>query len=152
MRQICLDMNSSTQIPTDVQLACQASLMTFMAHFDADEFEAMQQWFAPDGVWVRADGTLRGLIELRAWCAARKPGHLFVRHLISNLRFEALPDGRVRIHSYVTVYRHDGQPGDARPAPMNGPALVGRYTDDLVLHEGRWKIHHKSVQADFKRA
>ena len=107
--------------------------MAFMAHFDADEFEAMQEWFAPDGVWERPDGTLRGL-----------------RHLLCNLRFEALPQGRVRIHSYVTVYRHDGQSGDARPAPMSGPALVGRYTDDLVLHEGRWKIHHKSVQADFK--
>jgi hypothetical protein len=137
-------------VPPDVQLACQASLMAFMAHFDADEFEAMQDWFAPDGVWERPDGTLRGLGQLRAWCEARKGGTIFVRHLLCNLRFEALPQGRVRIHSYVTVYRHDGQSGDARPAPMSGPALVGRYTDDLVLHEGRWKIHHKSVQADFK--
>ena len=145
-------MNTSNVVPVDIQLACQASLMNFMAHFDADEFEAMQAWFAPNGTWVRADGTLKGLNKLRTWATERKPGHILVRHLISNLRFETLPGDLVRIHSYVTVYRHDGQPDDARPAPMNGPALVGRYTDDMVLHEGRWKIHHKSVQVDFKKA
>jgi len=145
-------MNTSNVVPVDIQLACQASLMNFMAHFDSDEFDAMHAWFAPNGTWVRADGTLEGLDHLRTWAAERKPGYIFVRHLISNLRFEALPDGRVRIHSYVMVYRHDGQPDDARPAPMNGPALVGRYTDDMVLHEGRWKIQHKSVQVDFKKA
>ncbi len=145
-------MNSSTPIPADVQLACQASLMAFMAHFDADEFAQMARYFAPDGIWVGADGTLSGLPALQAWAAQRRPGQIFVRHVLSNLRFDGLSDGRVRIHSYVTVYRHDGQSGDARPAPMNGPALVGRYTDDLVLHEGHWKIHHKSVQADFKKA
>ena len=146
-----LRMSQSPAVPVDVQMACQDSLMNFMAHFDADQFEAMQAWFAPEGTWERADGTLKGLDALRRWAATRKPGHIFVRHAISNLRFEALPDGRVRIHSYVTVYRHDGQPGDTRPAPLNGPALVGRYIDDMVLHEGRWKIHHKSIQADFKK-
>ena len=50
------------------------------------------------------------------------------------------------------AYRHDGQPDDPRPALTAGPALMGRYIDDLVLHEGRWKIHHKSVQLDFKQA
>jgi hypothetical protein len=29
---------------------------------------------------------------------------------------------------------------------------MGRYTDDMVLEDGRWKIHHKSVQIDFKKA
>lgn len=145
-------MNRPCVPPPEVQLACQASLMAFMAHFDADEFEAMAGYFAPDGIWVRADGTLSGLPALRAWAAQRVPGQIFVRHVLSNLRFEALPDGRVRIDSYVTVYRHDGQANDPRPAAMSGPALVGRYVDDMVLHEGLWKIHRKSVQVDFRRA
>lgn len=139
-------------LPIDIQLACQASVMNFMAHFDADEFDAMQELFAPDGTWVRGDGTLRGLAELQAWISRRQPGRIFVRHIITNLRFEALDDGRVRVHSYVMAYRHDGQPDDPRPALTAGPALMGRYIDDLVLHEGRWKIHHKSVQLDFKQA
>jgi hypothetical protein len=37
--------------------------MSFMAHFDADEFDALQALFAPDGTWVRSDGTLRGMAE-----------------------------------------------------------------------------------------
>ncbi len=60
-------------LPIDVQLACQDSLMRFMAHFDADEFDAMQELFAPDGTWVRADGTIRGLAELQAWISRRQP-------------------------------------------------------------------------------
>jgi hypothetical protein len=145
-------MSTPPRVPMDVRLACQASLMAFMAHFDADEFAQMARYFAPDGIWVRADGTLSGLPALQAWAAQRRPGEIFVRHVLSNLRFEGLSDGRVRIHSYVTVYRHDGSPDDPRPASMNGPALVGRYIDDLVLHEGLWKIHHKSVQVDFRKA
>lgn len=144
-------MHTPPEVPVDVQLACQASVMAFTAHFDADEFDAMPAWFAPDGTWVRADGTIHGVQALQAWLSRRRPGEIFVRHQLSNLRFEALADGRVRVHSYVAVYRHDGPAGEPRPAPMNGPALVGRYTDDMVLHEGRWKIHHKSVQIDFKR-
>jgi SnoaL-like domain len=145
-------MSVGTPVPIDVQLACQDSLMRFMAHFDADEFDAMQTLFAPDGTWVRADGTIRGLAELQAWIARRQPGRTFVRHIITNLRFDALDDGRVRVHSYVMAYRHDGQPGDPRPVLTAGPGLMGRYVDDLTLHEGRWKIHHKSVQLDFKLA
>jgi hypothetical protein len=99
-----------------------------------------------------ADGTLRGRAQLQAWLAQRVPGQIFVRHQVSNLRFEALPDGRVRVHSYVAVYRHDASPGQPKPAPMNGPVLLGRYTDDMVLEDGHWKIHHKSVQIDFKKA
>lgn len=143
-------MTSPRDIPIDTQLACQASLMAFMACFDADDFEGMSRYFAADGVWVRADGTIRGLPSLQAWAAQRQPGQIFVRHILSNLRFEMLADERVRIHSYVTVYRHDGRPGDSRPASMSGPALVGRYTDDLVLDQGLWKIQHKSVQVDFR--
>lgn len=145
-------MQTGQTVPFDVQMACQASVMSFMAHFDADEFDALQALFAPDGTWVRSDGTLRGMADLQAWIARRQPGRIFVRHLISNLRFEALPDGRVRAHSYVVAYRHDGEPGDARPALTKGPALMGRYTDDLILHAGVWKIHHKSVELDFKLA
>lgn len=143
-------MHPGPTVPFDVQIACQASVMSFMAHFDADEFDALQTLFAPDGTWVRSDGTLKGMADLQAWIARRQPGRIFVRHLISNLRFEALPDGRVRVHSYVVAYRHDGEPGEPRPALTKGPALMGRYVDDLILHEGRWKIHHKSVQLDFK--
>ncbi len=145
-------MTPAADVPVEIQLACQASIMAFTAHFDADEFDAMLDWFAPDGTWLRADGTIHGLGQLKAWVARRQPGQIFVRHQLSNLRFEALPEGRVRVHSYVAVFRHDGPPDDPRPAPMNGPALLGRYTDDMVLHEGRWKIHHKSVQIDFKKA
>ena len=105
-------MQTGQPVPFDVQMACQASVMSFMAHFDADEFDALQALFAPDGTWVRSDGTLRGMADLQAWIARRQPGRIFVRHLISNLRFEALPDGRVRAHSYVVAYRHDGEPGE----------------------------------------
>ena len=80
-------------LPIDVQLACQASVMSFMAHFDADEFDAMQALFAPDGTWVRSDGTIRGLADLQAWISRRQPGRIHpCRRLIQTLQIH------LRIH------------------------------------------------------
>jgi hypothetical protein len=67
-------MSPSPDIPIDVHLGCQASLRAFTAHCEADEFEQMVRYFAPDGLWVRADGALSGLPALQAWATKRRSG------------------------------------------------------------------------------
>ena len=62
-------MHSGASLPLDTQMACQATVLNFMAHFDAEEFGSLQALFAPDGVWERSDGTLRGMADLQAWIA-----------------------------------------------------------------------------------
>lgn len=136
-------------VPLDVQLECQHTLINFMGHFDLDEFGAMEDYLAPDAVWVRADGVLHGAADLRAWAAKRQPG-ILVRHVLSNFRCRALSDTEVHVDSYCMVFRKDMQPGDARPATMSGPVLMGRYVDVMRKVNGRWLIAHKSVELDFK--
>jgi hypothetical protein len=139
----------SNPVPMDVQLECQQNLIEFMGHFDLDEFEAMEAYLAPDAIWVRADGVLHGAADLRAWAAKRQPG-ILVRHVLSNFRCRALSDHEVHVDSYCMVFRKDMQPGDATPASMAGPVLMGRYEDVMRKVNGRWLIAHKSVKLDFK--
>ena len=140
---------TSKPVPMDVQFECQQNLIAFMGHFDMDEFQAMESYLAPDAVWVRADGVLRGPQDLRAWAAKRQPG-ILVRHVLSNFRCRAISDTEVHVDSYAMVFRKDMQPGDKTPASMAGPVLMGRYEDVMRNVNGRWLIAHKSVQLDFK--
>jgi len=136
-------------VPMADQLECQQNLLAFMGHFDMDEFQAMEAYLAPDAVWVRADGVLHGPEGLRAWAAKRQPG-ILVRHVLSNFRMRAISEHEVHVDSYAMVFRKDLQPGDATPAPMAGPVLMGRYEDVMRKVDGRWLIAHKSVKLDFK--
>lgn len=132
-----------------VQFECQQNLIEFMAHFDADAFDVMEAYLAPDAVWVRADGVLHGPEGLRAWATKRQPG-ILVRHVLSNFRCRAISETEVHVDSYAMVFRKDMQPGDKTPANMAGPVLMGRYEDVMRNVNGRWLIAHKSVQLDFK--
>ena len=141
--------NHTPSVPMDVQLECQHNLIEFMGHFDLDEFQAMENYLAPDAVWVRADGVLHGVKDLRAWAAKRQPG-ILVRHVLTNFRCRTVSDTEVHVDSYCMVFRKDMQPGDKTPASMSGPVLMGRYEDVMRKVNGRWLIAHKSVQLDFK--
>ena len=68
---------------------CCQVVLRFTGHFDAREYGEMEQYFAPDGVWHRADGNIEGREGLRHSMRARPPG-LFVRHVITNLRASIL--------------------------------------------------------------
>jgi len=83
----------------NVQLECQQNLIEFMGHFDLDEFQAMENYLAPDAVWVRADGVLHGAKDLRGWAAKRQPG-ILVRHVLTNFRCRSLSENEVHVDSY----------------------------------------------------
>ena len=130
-------------------LACERVVLRFTAAFDASDLDGMMAEFAPDGVWRRQEGTLRGHDGLRALMGGRPPG-LLVRHVITNLRVTSAGPGAAECKSYVTVYRHDG--GGAKPAPLSQPALVGSYHDTLRKVDGTWLLSGRSVAVDLKQA
>lgn len=129
-------------------LACERAVLRFTAAFDACDLDGMLAEFAPDGVWQRQEGTVRGHDGLRVLMAARPLG-LFVRHVVTNIR--VAPDGRgsARCTSYVTVYRDDH--GGPKPVPLGQPALVGVYHDMLRKTEQTWLLSGRSVSVDFKQ-
>jgi hypothetical protein len=128
--------------------ACQQTVLCFSGYFDSGEFDAMAEYFAPDGVWHRLDGTIRGRGELLQAMAAR-PKNRFIRHVITNLRVWLTEPGEAVCRSYVTVYRHDAEP--VLPLPLDSPVLIGSYLDKLRLINGRWLISERSVTVELTR-
>ncbi len=130
-------------------LACERTVLRFTAAFDVSDLDGMLAEFAPDGVWQRQEGAVRGHDGLRALMAARSPG-LLVRHVITNMRVALVRPGFAMCTSYVTVYRHDH--AGPKPVPLGQPALVGVYHDGLHKTERAWLLSGRSVSVDLKQA
>ncbi len=142
---------SSQPISPEAQRACESTVLNFMLNFDAGNFAEMEKYFADDGQWVRADGTINGVAEL-AGLRDKRPAGILVRHVISNMVSRRVDGQTVRVSSYVTVYRAISSPQQTGPVPFSGPSLMGRYTDDLALVGDVWKIKRKTVDVDFTAA
>ena len=129
---------------------CEQTVVEFTVAFDLGDFDSMARLFADDGVWKRQDGDVVGMSQLQQLMSSR-PAGLLVRHVLTNMQttFQSAADAVVE--SYVTVYRHDFPAEPRRPAPLNGPNLVGRYRDQLSLREHGWKLVGREVVVDFKQ-
>lgn len=124
----------------------QECVVHFTCLFDAKDYEAMERHFAPDGVWIRAEGTLRGLDQLRANLRSRSH-RLNVRHLLTNLRATMTSDRECIVESYFLVFRWESDIGEA-PGGMRKPALLGRYRDQVGLYDGTWKLKFRQALVD----
>lgn len=125
--------------------SCERVVLDFMRYFDARQHDKMLPLFAEDGVWLRADGEVRGRESLRELLLRRNP-QISVVHVITNLCTDIDDAGEsAEVSSYVTVYRCDDQLVDGLPAPLDRPRLVGRYTDRLRKTGDHWQIVEKNV-------
>ncbi|MEO7242220.1 MAG: nuclear transport factor 2 family protein [Variovorax sp.] len=132
--------------------ACQDAVLRFTAHFDNGEYREMEIFFAPHGIWKRPDGDIVGIAAMRERMAALKNDWV-MRHVITNLRTSVIDADHAHVDSYFTVYMHVfGSEPVTRPAPLSGPASVGRYHDELVRVDGAWKIALRQPIHDLKRA
>ena len=129
---------------------CGHTVVEFTVAFDLGDFDRMSRMFADDGVWKRQDGDVVGMSQLQQLMRSR-PAGLFVRHVLTNMQTTFLSAADAVVESYVTVYRHDFPAEPRRPAPLNGPNLVGRYRDQLSLREHGWKLVGREVVVDFKQ-
>ena len=130
----------------DIAWQCQEAVVRFTCHFDAGEHEAMEAYYASNGVWRRSDGDVLGLEQLRAFLA-RRGTRVLARHVLSNMRTTVHATDRATVDSYVTAYRAEAT---NVPAPLARPLLVGRYRDELVLEHGSWRIARRELMVDFQ--
>ncbi|GGI25737.1 MULTISPECIES: nuclear transport factor 2 family protein [Bradyrhizobium] len=132
-------------------LEAQATVLSFMEHFDYGNAEAAAGLFTEDGVWHRGDGLVRGkgmLVDL----INRRDRNLVVRHLISNIRSEWLNEDRILIHAYVTLLSQRSETTPQQfPLPFDGVAGFGRYEDELHRSDGRWLIARKKTVTELKK-
>lgn len=136
---------------SQVARQCELVVVAFTTAFDAGDHEEMMRNMAPDGIWKRLDGEIRGHEALTAFMADRPEG-LLVRHVLSNMRTHLSSATRAVVHSYVTAYRHESSRRLNAPAPLVGPHVVGRYRDELCLVDGSWKLACRHVYVDFKQS
>ncbi|MBX6390835.1 MAG: nuclear transport factor 2 family protein [Frankia sp.] len=123
------------------------TIATYNHSGDRGRLADLAACFTPDGVleardlWVARGreeiiARLSGVEEKTAATAAGTARPAFVRHHVTNLRFESVTPERITTAAYFAVLT---------PAGLDH---WGRYRDVLVPYEGRWLIAHRVVRTD----
>jgi uncharacterized protein (TIGR02246 family) len=120
------------------ELAIRRVLVDYSATQDAHDFDAYVALFARDGEWVNGSTVHKGHAAIRKMLVdlygAPPPG--FVNndsyHITSNPQVEVNGDRATARSRHLLVMRGaNGQPT---------PALAGRYEDEFIREDGKWKI------------
>jgi uncharacterized protein (TIGR02246 family) len=117
-------------------------LLNYGRHLDARDFKAYSQLFARDGVWQGGMGTVQGPTAIQTFMEKAIPGpntaHNY--HLLSNFVIDVQGDSATAWSRWQFV-----APGaDGRPIV----AQAGRYDDELVREDGRWKFKRRVAAND----
>jgi hypothetical protein len=107
---------------------------------DRGRVAEMAATFCEDGILdIVGQEPLRGreaIVSLLSGAVERGSGAGFVRHFVTNLRFDELTPERARTSSYFLVMTADG------------PDHWGRYRDELVPSGDRWLFTRRTVRVD----
>ena len=117
-------------------------LLNYGRHLDARDFKAYSQLFARDGVWQGGMGTVQGPAAIQAFMekAISGPNTAHNYHLLSNFVIDVQGDTATAWSRWQFV-----APGpDGRPVV----AQAGRYDDELVREDGRWKFKRRVAAND----
>jgi hypothetical protein len=88
---------------------------------------------------------LVGREVIKAWGVTREKQKRITRHIISNITFVRLFDGRVLAAYYLTLYRHDGS---GRGSSL--PFLIADCEDTMKLEsDGCWRIREHRIRPIF---
>ena len=117
-------------------------LLNYGRHLDARDFKAYSQLFARDGVWEGGMGTVQGPAAIQTFMerAISGPNTAHNYHLLSNFVIDVQGDTATAWSRWQFV-----APGpDGRPVV----AQAGRYDDELVREDGRWKFKRRVAAND----
>lgn len=134
-----------------IETACRRLVTAYCHYIDQGRASRVAELFTEDGVWASPEGTTTGLDAIRASFQAREDNQRRMsRHVCDNFMLTEVSADAARGSVYLTLYRHDGEPGRTT-SPLYGPVLVGAYHDQFVLTESGWRIQRRDVQVDFVR-
>ena len=123
-------------------LAIQRVITDYSKFIDTRDYDSYAALFAREGVWQNGDTVRKGTAELKALLTGLfgTPAPGFVNtdsyHLVSNMEIDVDGDHARARSRHLLVMRGD----DGSPTPM----LAGRYEDEFVREDGRWKIRHRT--------
>lgn len=142
-------MSSTSNIPdnTAAQVACMLLIGRYAHAADGRDNDAFVSLFAPDGEWVRLDGTHRmcGRGEIRKFLEEhRGPGRS--RHVSGSIDIQVVSPDRAKGLSYTIVYRDPNWKGSGLANFERLPDAVVEYHDDFVLIEGVWYFARREAR------
>lgn len=120
------------------ELAIHRLLVDYSATQDARDYQAYAALFAREGEWVNGNRTYKGreaiLQMLTELYGPTPPGYINNEsyHITSNPQIDVDGDRATARSRHLLVMR--GPKGE--PVPM----LAGRYEDELIREDGKWKI------------
>jgi hypothetical protein len=120
-------------------------LIAYGKHLDRRDFAAYAALFARDGVWDGGFGSSTGPAEIQAMLEKAMPSPLIEGgqmnfHVMTSMDIEVEGD-RGKAWSRWTFV---GQDVEKRPQVL----FAGRYDDELVREDGRWKFQRRTVSGD----
>jgi 3-phenylpropionate/cinnamic acid dioxygenase small subunit len=123
--------------------AIESLIFRYTRYVDTCQWENLGNLFAAAVITAnKTDQRLEGAEAIgNYWKAINKQydnGTLNTQHVVTNLEFDALPDGTVSVHSCFTVLQ-------ATPKLPLQPIACGRYTDMFDKAGGAWRYRSKQI-------
>ena len=132
-----------------IERACER-LVTQYCHFvDHGEAARVAELFSEDGVWASPETTMTGREAIRRGFQRRQDNTARMsRHVCGNLLIDVMDAQSAEGVVYLTLYRHDAEPGRAT-SPAQAPNLVGEYRDRFVLTADGWRFARRDIAVSF---
>ncbi len=133
-----------------IERACHRLVVAYARATDLGDAAAAGALFTEDGVLEMPGGRrFVGRAAIAGRIAAQPPRQVS-RHLLSNVEVAACSTEHARGSLLVTMYRGSSA-DDGRAVRLDGPYLVGEYSDDYRRTPDGWRIAHRRLTTVFRR-
>ena len=134
-----------------IERECQRLVTDYCHLVDHGEAERIAELFSEDGVWKSPEVAMEGREQIQKGFARRQANAgRMSRHVCNNLRVDVVDEHNAVGVVYLTLYRHDAEPG-RRVSPLEQPEMVGEYRDRFVRTPEGWRFAHRQVEVSFVR-
>ncbi|MBI5264118.1 MAG: nuclear transport factor 2 family protein [Bradyrhizobium sp.] len=134
-----------------IERECERLIHAYTHLIDYGEAARVADLFTDDGTCESPEATLIGRDRIRDSFQARQDRtDRTSRHVCTNALLNVIDERQAEGVVYFTLYRHDG--GDlGRPAPLEGPLMVGEYRDRFVRTDAGWRFARRKTGVGFYR-
>ena len=130
-----------------IERACERLVTEYTHLVDHGEAARIADLFTDDGSLLPA---AEGREAIRAFLQARQDhAGRASRHVCTNTLIEVHDGDRASGVTYLTLYRHDGEP-DRTESPLDGPVYAGEYRDTFVRTADGWRFSRREIVLDFR--
>jgi 3-phenylpropionate/cinnamic acid dioxygenase small subunit len=118
-------------------------LFRYARYVDTAQYDALGELFAHASITANKTDTplagARAVSEYWRSINKRYDGSPRTHHVVTNLEFETVETGRIRVRSCFTVFQ-------AAPRLPLQPIACGRYDDVFERADGDWRFHTKHIE------